>query len=133
NREVLLVSQYRHGSGAESLEIPGGAVDRKDASPLDAAKRELLEETGYQAAEWISLGAVRPNPAILDNRCHFYLALGVERVAELNLDEAEELECILSPLKGIGKQIREGRINHALVIAAFHLLELFQKENPDKK
>lgn len=131
-REVLLVSQFRHGSGAVSLEIPGGAVDRRDVSPLEAAKRELLEETGYQASEWISLGSVRPNPAILDNRCHFYLALGAERVAELNLDEAEELECILSPLEGIGKQIREGRINHALVIAAFHLLELFQKENPDK-
>ncbi len=132
DRQVLLVSQFRHGSEQVSDEIPGGAVDRKDATPLDAGKRELLEETGYQAAQWFSLGSVRPNPAILNNRCHFFLALGAARVAELHLDEAEELEGLLIPLSEIPARIRDGGISHALVIAAFHLLELFREENPDK-
>jgi ADP-ribose pyrophosphatase len=132
DRQVLLVSQFRHGSEEISVEIPGGAVDRKDASPLEAGKRELLEETGYQAAQWFSLGAVRPNPAILNNRCHFFLATGAEWAAELHLDEAEELECALVPLGEIPARIRDGRISHALVIAAFQLLDLFRKENPDK-
>jgi 8-oxo-dGTP pyrophosphatase MutT (NUDIX family) len=131
-KEVLLVSQFRHGSGEVSAEIPGGAVDRKDADPLAAAKRELLEETGHQAREWFFLGAVRPNPAILDNRCHFFLALDAERTADLSLDEAEELEVARVPLAEIDARIQEGRISHALVIAAFHLYDLFEKENPDK-
>ena len=132
SQEVLLVSQFRHGSSEISLEIPGGAVDSRDAHPLQAAQRELLEETGYQAKEWFPLGKVRPNPAILDNTCHFYLALGAEKVAELHLDEAEELECEKVELEKIPGLIRDGKITHALVIAAFQLFSLFQKENPDK-
>ncbi|HVM32823.1 MAG TPA: NUDIX hydrolase [bacterium] len=132
-KEVLLVSQFRHGSGEISAEIPGGAVDRKDASPLAAAQRELLEETGHEAPEWFSLGSVRPNPAILNNRCHFFLARGAQRVADLSLDEAEELEVKKVPRGEIGGQIRAGKITHALVIAAFQLLELFEAEKPDKR
>ena len=108
-------------------------MDRKDKDPLEAAKRELLEETGHRAREWFFLGAVRPNPAILDNRCHFFLALGAERVADLSLDEAEELEVDRVPLAQINSRIQDGRISHALVIAAFHLYDLFKKENPDKE
>ena len=124
---VPFVSQYRHGSGQISLEIPGGAVDRKDASPLEAAKRELLEETGYAADEWHSLGELHPNPAILDNTCYVFLARGARRVADLKLDEAEELEVSLRDLKDVPGMIRGGEIRHALVVAAFHLLDLFQK------
>lgn len=130
--EVLLVSQYRHGSGEVSLEIPGGAVDGKDGSPLAAAKRELLEETGYQAGEWHALGAVRPNPAILDNHCHLFLALGARKVSDLKLDEAEELEVSRRPLEEIPGMIRNNAIQHALVIAAFYLLERFREQNPGK-
>ena len=132
DQEVLLVSQFRHGSEEVSREIPGGAVDAKDDSPLEAAKRELLEETGHRAESWAPLGSVRPNPAILNNRCHFFLARGARRVADLSLDEAEELECAAVPLGDIPGLIRRGEISHALVIAAFQLLELFRAENPDK-
>lgn len=130
-RKVLMVTQFRHGSAGLSLEIPGGAVD-KGEEPLKAAQRELREETGYEAAEWHLLGGLRPNPAILDNHCHFYLALGVERVGDLRLDEAEELEVSLHELSEVPGMIRRGQIQHSLVVAAFHLFELFQKENPGK-
>lgn len=131
-QKVLLVSQYRHGSGEVSLEIPGGAVDAQDASPLEAAKRELLEETGYEAGEWHALGAVKPNPAILDNNCYLFLALGAHSVSGLKLDEAEELEVSLRDLKEIPGLIGKGAIQHALVLAAFHLLDLFKQQNPGK-
>jgi ADP-ribose pyrophosphatase len=129
DRKVLMVSQYRHGSSEVSLEIPGGAAD-KDEPPLDAAKRELREETGYEAKEWRLLGRVRPNPAILSNTCHIYLALDAEPTAELDLDEAEELEVSLHPEEEIPKMIRDGRIQHALVVAAFYFYEIFKKGNP---
>ncbi len=132
DRKVLLVSQYRHGSGEVSLEIPGGAVDSKGEAPLKAAQRELLEETGHEAGEWHLLGRVRPNPAILDNCCHLYLALGARKVADLSLDEAEELEVSLRDLSELESLVRDGKIQHALVVAAFYFLELFRKENPGK-
>ncbi len=131
-KKVLLVSQYRHGSGQVGLETPGGAIDAKDLSPVEAAKRELVEETGYKSGEWHFLGKVQPNPAILNNYCHFYLALDSEKVAELKLDEAEELEVSLLPVHEIQELIQKGQIQHALVIAAFHFLGIFTRQNPGK-
>jgi len=130
--KVILVNQFRHGSGKISLEIPGGAVDHRDRSPLQAAKRELLEESGYRAFRWKLLGKTHPNPAILNNTCYFYLAEGARRVSDLKLDEAEELEVVLKEFKEIPRLIRKGRIQHALVVAAFHYLDLYRKQHPGK-
>lgn len=128
-QKVLLVSQFRHGTGKVSLEIPGGAVDARDPNPLEAAKRELLEETGHSAQEWHALGSIHPNPAILDNTCHLFLALGAQRTSDLHLDEAEELEVIERPVEDVPGLIRSGRIQHALVVAAFHLFDGFREQN----
>ena len=72
--ELILVEQYRHGVDNITLEIPGGAVDKGEKS-LDAAKRELLEETGHTSSEWVSLGEVQANPAFMTNTCATFLAL----------------------------------------------------------
>ena len=130
-KKVLMVSQFRHGSSEISLEIPGGAVDAKE-SPLEGAKRELREETGYDSSDWHFLGSVRPNPAILSNTCHFFLALNAHEVSGLNLDEAEELEVNLHGFQDIPKMIQKGQIRHSLVVAAFYYLSLFQQETPGK-
>jgi 8-oxo-dGTP pyrophosphatase MutT (NUDIX family) len=68
DHRVVMVKQYRLGSMETTLEIPGGIVDPGD-TPEEAASRELLEETGYQAQEWVKIGAVNPNPALFCNRC----------------------------------------------------------------
>jgi ADP-ribose pyrophosphatase len=129
-RKVLLISQFRHGSQEVILEIPGGAIDASDASPLEAAKRELLEETGHAAQQWHLLGQVQPNPAILDNLCYFFLALDAKPVAGLDLDDAEELEVIPRDIGDVPGLIQEGKIQHAIVVAAFHFFELFRKDHP---
>jgi 8-oxo-dGTP pyrophosphatase MutT (NUDIX family) len=130
-KKVIMVSQFRHGSGEISLEIPGGAVDAKETA-LDGAKRELREETGYESSEWHLLGSVRPNPAILSNTCHFHLALNAKKVSDLHLDEAEELEVSLHDLREIPGMIKKEHIRHSLVVAAFYYLDLFKQENPGK-
>lgn len=116
--EVILIRQYRHGIREVTLEIPGGLVEAKD-TPLGAAKRELLEETGFRAESWVDLGFVHPNPAIHDNRCYTFLALGVTPAGPQSLDEKEDIEVLSRPLAEIPRLIREGEISHALVIAAF--------------
>ena len=116
--EVVLIHQYRHGIQDVTLEIPGGLVEDGDGPPA-AARRELMEETGYRSEEWIDLGYVHPNPAIHDNRCHTYLAMGAKSDGAQSLDDKEDIAVVLRPLAEIPRLIREGAITHSLVICAF--------------
>ena len=120
-REVVLIRQYRHGTREVTLEIPGGIVEAGD-SPQEAARRELREETGYEAGEMIGLGFVHPNPAFLDNRCYTFLAQDVRRTGLQTQDDKEDIHVLLKPLAEIPKLIREGGITHSLVVAAFYRL-----------
>ena len=116
--EVVMIRQYRHGIRETSLEIPGGLVEGED--PRSAALRELAEETGYEGTAVSLLGKVSPNPALFDNLCYTYLVEGARKTHNLNLDASEDIEVDLVPLVRIPSLIAEGRINHALVIAAFY-------------
>lgn len=123
---VVLVRQWRFGIGAETLEIPGGMVEPGE-EPADAAARELLEETGYRARHLEPLGEVEPNPAFLANRCTSYLATGLERVGEPAGDGWEEISVELVEAATLSERVARGEIRHALVIAAFYLLDLAGK------
>lgn len=117
---IVCVRQYRHGTEEVTLEVPGGVVDDGE-EPLEAALREMTEETGYVADETIHIGSVAPNPAIQNNRCHTYLARNCRKVSEQNLDGAEEIAVELIDPADVPRLVREGKINHSLVVAAFYL------------
>jgi ADP-ribose pyrophosphatase len=121
--EVVLIEQYRQGTEAVSLEIPGGMVDPGEA-PRETAARELFEETGYEAGEVIFLGKTRPNPAIQNNWIHTFLARGVEYRREPLNEGTEWTRVRLEPLARIPALIREGAIDHSLVVVGFHWLAL---------
>lgn len=126
--EIVLVSQYRAGSDAVSLEIPGGIVDPGE-TPDAAAARELLEETGFAAREIVPLGSCSPNPAILDNRLHTFLALGARRVGPPRLDGSEEIDVSVVKEAEVDELVRTGRIDHALVLVALFNLGLWRSRS----
>ena len=118
-KEVVLIKQYRHGVSDIVLEIPGGIVEEGD-TPLDAAIRELKEETGYSPSEMVYLGMVHANPAFLNNKCFSYLALDCFPDGPQNLDDKEDIEIILKPLDEIPDLVRNGEITHSLILAALY-------------
>ncbi|MGA2515251.1 MAG: NUDIX hydrolase [Thermodesulfobacteriota bacterium] len=127
DRRVVMVRQYRHGSGGVTLEIPGGLVDPGD-TPKSAAARELLEETGYQAEEVVKIGVSNPNPAVFNNRCYTFVARNVMKVRDPMPDQTEDIETVLIPLTDIPELIRKGKIDHSIVISAFYWY-LLQDQN----
>lgn len=124
--EVLMIEQYRHGSNEVTLEIPGGMVD-EDETPEDAARRELLEETGYTAREVLFLGKTRPNPAIQNNWIHTYLARDAAFDHTPVFESTEHTVVRIVPLADVPALIGDGTINHALVVVGFHLLSLYKE------
>lgn len=126
--ELVMVRQFRHGSRAMTLEIPGGLVDPGE-SPQEAAARELLEETGYRAGRLSSLGSISPNPALFANRCHMQVAEGCEAVAEIQNSATEETIVELLPLADLHKTLRSGGIDHALVVAALYVYEIWRSDS----
>ena len=121
--QVLFVRQWRYGVAAETLEIPGGMSDEGE-EPLEAAERELLEETGYKAARWTQLGELDPNPAYQTNRIVTFLAEGLEQMGAPEGDGEEEITLDTAPLDQVPTMIADGQIRHTLVVAAFYLLGL---------
>lgn len=119
DQKVVLIEQYRHGVRDITLEIPGGLIEEHD-TPSVAASRELHEETGYRETEMIPLGWVHPNPALQNNRCYTFVAKDVVLEGSQHLDEKEDIEVALYPLKEIPGLIRDGAITNSLILAAFY-------------
>ena len=129
-REVILERQYRHGAGQVMLEIPAGLMEVEDESPLQAAKRELLEETGYTSDKFIEVGKAYPNPATHNNLAYSFLALDVEKVGGQHLDDTEEIEVSLIPFDELIVMAKGGDLPQALHVTALFFALAYLERNP---
>jgi 8-oxo-dGTP pyrophosphatase MutT (NUDIX family) len=118
----LMIRQYRHGSGELSVEFPGGVVERGE-DPAAAAARELEEETGYRAESIRSAGSLSPNPAIMGNTFHVFLAEGLSSSGRIDFDEHEAIDSFLVPVRDVRASMGKGQYSHALMATALFLAD----------
>lgn len=118
DNQVFLTKQPRVGCWKlESIEIACGLME-KGEDPLTSAKRELLEETGCEADEWISLGSFYLDPASCTTVMHLFLARNAKKTHDLNLDPDEYLESFSIPLDELEKMIEDGIVNDVDTVLA---------------
>jgi len=121
NQEVLLIRQYRHGVQNVIWELPGGVVD-KGESPLEGARRELLEEMGYATDKMIEVGKSFPNPATPTNLIYAFLALDAEKVAGQHLEDTEEIEVCPMQLEEAVSMAKRGEFSALQIAVLFYAL-----------
>jgi ADP-ribose pyrophosphatase len=115
--QAVMVKQYRHGVGRETLEFPAGRIDPGE-QPLAAAMRELLEETGYSATQWTLLRTVSPDTTRSRTLAHVFLAKGARRVSEQNLEPSEDVEVTL---RSLSEPALRTELSHAVHVLALLL------------
>lgn len=118
---ILLLQEYRHPLGRVIYQLPGGLVDEGE-SPLSTARRELLEETGYEAERWERLGTVQDNPGLIDGATTLFLARGLRRVSAPRPEWTEFHTVGWYSSRWLREQIAAGNITDRVVLAALAFL-----------
>ncbi len=113
---MILERQYRHGLGSTEWEIPAGVVEPGEEPEL-AARRELLEETGFGGGQWTELGAYSPNASACTNLSHCFLAEGVEQIDGQHLEPTEDITIHLVLLDEVRRILERDGFKQALMVA----------------
>ena len=119
-KKFVMVKQWRHGAGQLSLEFPGGVFNPMENAE-QAAARELREETGYTPGKIQKIGEFCPNPAIMSNHVHFFLAENLTGLGKQELDEDEYVETVIMDIDEVIKKMGQPPFIHALMGTALSL------------
>lgn len=117
SESFLMVRQYRHGSETVTLEFPAGVVEY-DEEPEEAARRELIEETGWTPETTVFLGQANPNPAFMCNTTYTFLASGLHDGSLQQLDETEELILEIVPADEVVRKMGIPPYDNAIMMSA---------------
>lgn len=114
--KFIIEQQYRHGTQSVDYELCAGTVE-KGEQPIDAAMRELLEETGYEGGEWTLYCESCPNPAAMTTTNYTFLAKGVKYSGERHLEQTEDIEILLFSYDEVKRIVHEGGIKQGQMLA----------------
>ncbi len=130
SQKIVMVRQFRQGIEDFTLELAGGLLDPEDKDTVNGGLRELKEETGYTSKNARSLGWIHTNPAMMNNKSHFVLALDCEPTHDTKFDHTEDIEIELVPVKDIPQLILDHKITHALTVCALNRYLLMREQVP---
>lgn len=114
--KFVMERQYRYAADSTNYEIPCGVMEQGE-TPLEAAMRELKEETGYGGGQWRELMCISANPTSMTNMTHCFVATGVEKISDQHLDATEELEVHLLSQDEVQALLRNNEMIQSLMIA----------------
>lgn len=123
--KYVMVKQYRHGLGVVATELCAGVVEHGE-DPMEGARRELLEETGFGGGEWELSMVISANPGSQNNYAYCYTARGVVKLSEQHLDETEDIRVVLLEREQVMEMLRADELKQALMVAPLwkHFYEL---------
>lgn len=112
----VMERQYRHGLGTVGFEICAGIIEEGE-TPLQAAQRELKEETGYGEGKWELFNISSPNPSSMNNRNYTFLANGVRRISDQVLEDTEEIDVCLLSIDEVKSLLQNSEITEGIMQA----------------
>lgn len=115
--EVLCLKQYRHAIKSWQWELPAGMIDATDVTPIEAAKRELEEETGHSAEHWLDLGSFYPSPGSTTEEIFLFAAAGLIS-SEQKLEASEQIDVHTLTMDELKTLIQNGEFQHGAGMAA---------------
>lgn len=116
DEQFVMIRQYRHGIRQTRYELCAGVIDAGE-TPLEAARRELLEETGYGNGEWKEISVISANPSVNNNYAHCFVATGVDQVASQHLEKSEDITVHLLTADEVRTLLVNDEIKQALMAA----------------
>ncbi|MFH1317234.1 MAG: NUDIX hydrolase [Candidatus Woesearchaeota archaeon] len=118
--KILILKQYKHGAQEEIHEIPAGMIDDGE-TPEEAAKREVLEETGYKYEKIEKIGTIFLDPTATRSVCHIFFATGAEKVSEQKLDQTEDITVMEMTKEEVLENLKNSTLNSGIVPGAIFL------------
>ncbi len=123
---IVFTKQWRYCVNKALFELPAGKLDKKNEEILDAAKRELKEETGYSAKKWSYLGAIHTSPGFTNEKLYLFKAEDLTE-GETSFDEFEKLETYIFSVTEVKNMIKNSQIEDAKTICALQMAENGEK------